>query len=54
MSEDEGGDKIALLKQRKGSKMTKNREQKLEKAIKLKMERWEEQHRHRNSSGFVF
>ena len=23
-------------------------------AIKLKMERWEEQHRHRNSSGFVF
>ena len=33
-SEDEGGDKIALLKQRKGSKMTKNREQKLEKAIK--------------------
>lgn len=34
-SEDEvKGDKIALLKQRKGSKMTKGREQKLEKAIK--------------------
>ena len=34
-SEDEAkGDKIALLKQRKGSKMTKGREQKLEKAIK--------------------
>lgn len=33
-SDDEGGDKIALLKQRKGSKMTKNREQKLDKAIK--------------------
>ena len=32
--EGKGGDKIALLKQRKGSKMTKNREQKLEKAIK--------------------
>jgi protein SDA1 len=28
------GDKIALLKQRKGSKMTKNREEKLERAIK--------------------
>ena len=25
-SDEEGGDKIALLKQRKGSKMTKNRE----------------------------
>jgi len=35
-SSDEGehGDKIALLKQRKGSKMTKGREAKLEKAIK--------------------
>ena len=33
-SDDEKGDKIALLKQRKGSKMTKNREQKLDKAIK--------------------
>ena len=33
-SEDEKGDKIALLKQRKGSKMTANREGKIEKAIK--------------------
>lgn len=33
-SDDEGGDKIALLKQRKGSKMTKNRQQKLDNAIK--------------------
>lgn len=32
--EDKGGDKMALLKQRKGSKMTKNREGKLERAIK--------------------
>ena len=38
-SDEEGGDsmgdKIALLKQRKGSKMTKNREQKLDRAVKL-------------------
>lgn len=33
-SDDEKGDKIALLKQRKGSKMTKHREAKLDKAIK--------------------
>jgi protein SDA1 len=32
--EDKGGDKMALLKQRKGSKLTKNREGKLERAIK--------------------
>lgn len=32
--EDKGGDKMALIKQRKGSKMTKNREGKLERAIK--------------------
>jgi len=33
-SSDEGMDKIALLKQRKGSKMTKNREERLDRAIK--------------------
>lgn len=34
-SDEEGGDKIKLLKQRKGSKMTKNREGRLDKAIKV-------------------
>ena len=33
-SDDDAGDKIGLLKQRKGSKITKNREAKLDKAIK--------------------
>jgi protein SDA1 len=33
-SDDDDGDKIALLKQRKGSKMTKQRQQKLDRAIK--------------------
>ena len=33
-SDEDENDKVRLLKQRKGSKMTKNREEKLEKAIK--------------------
>lgn len=33
-SDDEGGDKLALLKLHKGSKMTKHRQSKMDKAIK--------------------